>query len=62
MDGSPDDPAGAGTVFHDHLHGIQPIGAAEQSIRYLSHYVFEVAISDHRIVDAADGTVTFSQV
>lgn len=39
---------------------IQPVGAAEQSIRYLSHYVFKVAISDHRIVDAADGTVTFS--
>jgi hypothetical protein len=39
---------------------IQPVGAAEHSIRYLSHYVFKVAISDHRIVDVADGTVTFS--
>jgi len=39
---------------------IQPVGAAEQSIGYLSRYVFKVAISDHRIVDARDGTVTFS--
>ena len=39
---------------------IQPVGAAEQSIRYLSHYVFKVAISDHRIVDVSDGTVTVS--
>jgi hypothetical protein len=39
---------------------IQPVGAAEQSIRYLSRYVFKVAISDHRIVAVADGTVTFS--
>jgi hypothetical protein len=39
---------------------IQPVGAAEHSIRYLSHDVFKVAISDHRIVQAADDTVTFS--
>ena len=48
-------------VFRDGWNvNIQPVGAAEQSIRYLSHYVFKVAISDHRIVDVADGTVTFS--
>lgn len=48
-------------IFRDGWNvNIQPVGAAEQSIRYLSHYVFKVAISDHRIVDADGGTVTFS--
>lgn len=39
---------------------IQSVSAAEQSIRYLSRYVFKVAISDHRIVAVDGGTVTFS--
>jgi hypothetical protein len=39
---------------------IQQVGFAEQSIRYLSHYVLKVAISDHRIVDVKNGMVTFS--
>ena len=38
----------------------QAAGAAGQSIRYLSQYVFKVAISDHRIVSAENGFVTFS--
>lgn len=36
----------------------QPVGACESSIRYLSYYVFKVAISDHRIVSVEDGKVT----
>jgi len=48
-------------IFRDGWNvNIQPVGAAEQSICYLSHCVFKVAISDYRIVDAADGTVAFS--
>jgi hypothetical protein len=48
-------------VWHEAWNvNIQPVGAAEQSIRYLSHYVFKVAISDHRIVDVKNGMVTFS--
>jgi len=39
---------------------IQPVGAAEQSIRYLSHYVFKIAVSDHRIISARGAEVTFS--
>ncbi|MCP4110824.1 MAG: hypothetical protein GY749_35730 [Desulfobacteraceae bacterium] len=30
------------------------------SIRYLSPYVFKVAVSDSRIVSAEDGKVTFT--
>ena len=48
-------------VWHEAWNvNIQPVGDAEQSIRYLSHYVFKVAISDHRIVDVKNGMVTFS--
>jgi hypothetical protein len=48
-------------VWHEAWNvNIQPVGSAEQSIRYLSHYVFKVAISDHRIVDVNNGMVTFS--
>jgi len=48
-------------VWHEGWNvNIQPVGAAEQSIRYLSHYVFKVAISDHRIVDMNNGMVIFS--
>lgn len=39
---------------------IQPVGESGRSIRYLSHYVFKVAISDHRIISAEGGRVTFS--
>jgi hypothetical protein len=38
---------------------IQAVGDAENSIRYLSPYIFKVAISDHRIVSVEDGNVTF---
>lgn len=37
----------------------QPVGAAEQSIKYLAPYVFKVAITDHRIISVTDGNVTF---
>lgn len=48
-------------VWHEAWNvNIQPVGSADQSIRYLSHYVFKVAISDHRIVDMNHGMVTFS--
>ncbi|MCP4152516.1 MAG: transposase [bacterium] len=39
---------------------IQAVGGGRQTVRYLSHYVFKVAISDYRIVASEDGTVTFS--
>ncbi|CAN2047800.1 hypothetical protein GMMP13_450013 [Candidatus Magnetomoraceae bacterium gMMP-13] len=38
---------------------IQPVGEAKQTIKYLSYYVFKVAISDHRIVNVEDRKVTF---
>jgi hypothetical protein len=47
-------------VWHmDWNVNVQPVGNAEQSIRYLSRYVFQVAISDHHIVKVEDGQVTF---
>ncbi|CAN2040819.1 hypothetical protein GMMP15_2020019 [Candidatus Magnetomoraceae bacterium gMMP-15] len=39
---------------------IQPVGNAGHTIKYLSYYVFKVAISDHRIVNVEDRKVTFS--
>jgi len=39
---------------------IQPVGAAEHSIRICRTMCSRWLISDHRIVDVADGTVTFS--
>jgi len=39
---------------------IQPVGGAEAIIKYLSFYVFKVAISDHRIVNVENRKVTFS--
>ncbi len=39
---------------------VQATGSAEQSIKYLAHYVFKVAISDYRIVKVENGKVTFS--
>lgn len=37
---------------------IQPVGTAEQTIKYLAPYVFKVAISDHRIEKVDGRTVT----
>ena len=36
-----------------------PFGGPEQVLRYLSRYTHRVAISNHRIVNVADGNVTF---
>lgn len=38
---------------------IQAVGQGEKAIRYLSHYVFKVAISNSRIVKIQDRTITF---
>lgn len=37
-----------------------PFGGAEQVFKYLGRYTHRVAISNHRIVEFADGKVTFS--
>jgi len=37
---------------------VQPVGNAESAIKYLSSYVFRVAISDHRIASVENGKVT----
>ena len=36
-----------------------PFGGPEHVLQYLARYTHRVAISNHRIVDVADGTVTF---
>ena len=38
---------------------IQPGGQGMSLVKYLSYYVFKVAISDHRIVNVEDGKITF---
>ena len=38
---------------------VQPTGQSDRTIRYLSRYVFQVAISDYRIVKVEGGEVTF---
>jgi len=38
---------------------VQAVGDSGQTIKYLSRYVFQVAISDYRIVKVEDGRVTF---
>ena len=38
----------------------QAVGSSEASIKYLAHYVFRVAIANHRIVKVANGRVTFT--
>ena len=38
---------------------IQAVGNGRHTVRYLSHYVFKVAISDHRIDAFQEGAVTF---
>jgi hypothetical protein len=40
----------------------QPAGSGEAVVKYLARYVFRTAIGDERIVEAADGSVTFSHV
>lgn len=37
-----------------------PFGGAEQVFKYLGRYTHRIAISNHRLVDFADGKVTFS--
>jgi predicted RNA-binding Zn-ribbon protein involved in translation (DUF1610 family) len=37
----------------------RPFGGAEHALRYLGCYTHRVAISNHRLVDLADGLVTF---
>jgi hypothetical protein len=39
---------------------VQAVGSAESSIRYLSPYVFKIAVSDSRIVSVENGKVTFT--
>jgi DNA-directed RNA polymerase subunit RPC12/RpoP len=38
---------------------VQAAGSAEQSVKYLAHYVFKTAISNHRIVKCENGKATF---
>jgi hypothetical protein len=38
---------------------VQAVGNAENTVRYLSRYVFQVAVSDYRIVRCEDGKVNF---
>jgi hypothetical protein len=38
----------------------QAVGDSEATLKYLSPYIFRVAISDSRIIDAKNGEVTFS--
>ena len=48
-------------VWHrDWVVNSQAVGDGRTSLRYLAPYVFRVAISDHRIVSCANGSVTFS--
>ena len=37
----------------------QPVGSGQRTLRYLAPYIFRVAISNHRLVQMADNTVTF---
>ena len=42
------------------VYAKHPFGGAEQVIEYLGRYTHKVAISNHRLMDIADGNVTFS--
>jgi len=42
------------------VYAKHPFGGAEQVIEYLWRYTHKVAISNHRLMDIADGNVTFS--
>jgi hypothetical protein len=42
------------------IYAKAPFGGAEHVFRYLGRYTHRVAISNHRILGIADGTVTFS--
>jgi hypothetical protein len=37
----------------------QPVGDGQAALNYLAPYIFRVAISNHRIIDVAEGQVTF---
>jgi hypothetical protein len=41
------------------VYSKRPFGGAEHALRYLGCYTHRVAISNHRLVDLADGAVTF---
>lgn len=41
------------------VYAKRPLGGAAQVIEYLGRYTHKVAISNHRLVDIADGNVTF---
>jgi hypothetical protein len=41
------------------VYAKQPFGGPEYVLRYLGRYTHRVAISNHRLVSFADGTVTF---
>jgi hypothetical protein len=41
------------------VYGKRPFGGAEHALRYLGCYTHRVAISNHRLVDLAEGIVTF---
>lgn len=41
------------------VYSKRPFGGAEHALRYLGCYTHRVAISNHRLVDLAEGQVTF---
>jgi hypothetical protein len=41
------------------VYAKRPFGGAQHALRYLGQYTHRVAISNHRLVALADGTVTF---
>jgi hypothetical protein len=41
------------------VYAKRPFGGAQHALRYLGQYTHRVAISNHRLVDLADGMVTF---
>ena len=49
-------------LYHKHwvVYAKPPFGGAIQVFRYLGRYTHRVAISNHRIVDIADGKVSFT--
>jgi hypothetical protein len=48
-------------LFRHHwvVYAKRPFGGPEHALRYLGAYTHRVAISNHRLVDLADGNVTF---
>jgi hypothetical protein len=41
------------------VYSKRPFGGAQHALRYLGQYTHRVAISNHRLITLADGTVTF---